>query len=191
MANPTFEEILRAWMLEYDDRLPSESRERKEAFLILLGNLKDHGYGKEELTAARKEKIIKSCVNPNHRNKNKLRVWVSMVVKDLEGAVLIHYGTVKIRKDVITPEMSAKLDGIQAREKESKANKNSDSSEDVEDKGETDLLDMEDPSLDIATKTGSDSKVIETTDEMLEKMSGPEAVWDEDLINELGIKIYE
>src|SRR5277367_5856008 len=107
----TFEEIIRAWMLHYDDRLPSDRKERREAFITLLGNLSDHGYGKEEINNSRKEKIIKSCVNPNHKNKSKLRKWVSIIVNDLEAALIIFYPTIKIRDNIVTEEMSSKLAG--------------------------------------------------------------------------------
>ena len=49
MSQASFEEVVRAWLLDYDGRLPSNARERKEAFLVLLANLANYGYGKEEL----------------------------------------------------------------------------------------------------------------------------------------------
>jgi hypothetical protein len=82
MTQPTFEEIVRAWTLEYDERLPSDRKERIKAFIVLLGNLQDHGFGKEELNNSKKEKIVRSCVNPNHHNKQKLKKWISLVVND-------------------------------------------------------------------------------------------------------------
>ena len=89
MSQASFEEVVRAWLLDYDGRLPNSNRERKEAFLVLLVNLANYGYGKEELNTGKKEKIVRSCVNPNHHNKKKLRVWISIVVNDLEDAILI------------------------------------------------------------------------------------------------------
>lgn len=191
----SFEEVVRAWILDYDGRLPSERRERKEAFLVLLANLSTYGYGKEELNTGRKEKIIRSCVNPNHNNKKKLRTWISMVVNDLEDAILICYGNVKINRDVITPEMAAKLDGLEKRAEETKAlrtadNGDSDDSDkplDLEDKTVIDNFGNTVP----LKSTLIDPKVRVTTDEELEQMNGPEVVWDTDLIEELGIKIYE
>src|ERR1700676_4060506 len=132
MSAPTFEEILKAWTLEYDERLPSERTARREAFFTLLGNLQDHGFTKEELNTSKKEKIVRSCVNPNHKDKKRLRSWVSMVLNDLESAIIIYYGTVKIRRDGVTPEMSAKLESIAKRAEETKALRkpNSEESED-------------------------------------------------------------
>jgi hypothetical protein len=184
----TFEEIVRAWLLEYDDRLPMDRRERQEAFVELLGNLKDYGYGKEELSNSKKEKIIKSSVNPNYRHKNKLKIWIDMAVKDLEAAILVFYKNVPIKKGYVTPEIAAKLDNLQNKAAESKALA-SNSSEDAPDEN----FSIEDNTkLDMPTPPSkNDGGVIETTDEMLDQMDGPEAVWDNDLIKELGIKIYE
>jgi hypothetical protein len=109
MSQVSFDEILKAWTLEYDERLPSDRRARREAFIILFGNLQDHGFGKEELNTSKKEKIVRSCVNPNHKDKKRLRNWISMVLNDLESAILIYYGTVKIRKDVVTQKWRLSL----------------------------------------------------------------------------------
>ena len=51
----TFEEIVRAWLLSYDDRLPNDKKSRREAFIVLLANLADHGHSKEELSNSKKE----------------------------------------------------------------------------------------------------------------------------------------
>jgi hypothetical protein len=194
MSQPSFEEIVRAWTLEYDERLPSDRKERREAFIVLLGNLKDHGYGKEELNNSRKEKIVRSCVNPNHHNKKKLRTWISMVVNDLDAAVLIFFGTVKIRRDVVTPEMQAKLESMEKRAEETKALKSPDTDQEDDGSDPDKPLDLEGEALDMTldkAKPKTDVEVVQVTDDMLQQMSGPEGNWDEDLIKELGIKIYE
>lgn len=197
MSAPTFEEILKAWVLDYDERLPTDRKERREAFIVLLGNLQDHGFGKEEINTSRKEKIVRSCVNPNHKNKQRLKRWISMVVNDLDSAVLIYYGTVKIRRDVVTPEMSAKLESMARKAEESKAlAKPYNEAEDTEncDKPlnleEKTIIDIHGNRVPLSS-TLVDAEVVVTSDEVLEQMSGPEVVWDEDLIEELGIKLYE
>jgi len=193
MSQPTFEEILKAWVLHYDERLPSDRKERREAFIILFGNLQDHGFGKEELNTGKKEKIVRSCVNPNHRDKKRLKNWISMVLNDLESAILIYYGTVKIRTDVVTAEMTAKLEGMEVKAAEHKAMKKGDNGE-SQDNGQEDAFTLEETPLNLEqqkTNTPTDPKVVVTTDEELEQMNGPEADWDSDLIKELGIKLYE
>jgi hypothetical protein len=191
MSQATFEEVVRAWLLDYDGRLPSERRERKEAFLVLLGNLATYGYGKDEINSGKKEKIVRSCVNPNHNNKKKLRNWISMVVNDLEDAILIYYGNIKINRDVITPEMSAKLDGLAKRAEETKALR----TEDTEDASEEDSFSLEGQALDIegaVREAVSNPKPIpvesiELTDEMLKDIDAPEILWDEDFSKRLGL----
>lgn len=186
-----FEEIVRAWLLDYDDRVPSERRDRREAFIILLGNLSDHGYNKSDINSARKEKIVRSCVNPYHNNKSKLKKWISVVVNDLDAAILVYYGTITIRRNVLTAEMADKLDGMQKKADEVRALKTSDSDqEDDSDCEETSLnLSNEDPiDLGPAKKPSTEGKVVEITKDMLDEMKGPEVSWDEDLENRLGIK---
>ncbi len=191
MSQATFEEVVRAWLLDYDGRLPNSNRERKEAFLVLLANLANYGYGKEELNTGKKEKIVRSCVNPNHHNKKKLRVWISIVVSDLEDAILIYYGNIKINRDVITPEMSAKLDGLEKKAEETRALKTEDT-EDLEDEGEQ-PLDLEGQVLDIegavkdavANPTPAPKETFEITDEMLDQMEAPDILIDEDFFKKL------
>jgi hypothetical protein len=195
VSQVSFEEILKAWVLEYDERLPSDRRARREAFIVLFGNLQDHGFGKEELNSGRKEKIVRSCVNPNHKDKKRLKRWVSMVLNDLDMAILVYYGTVKIRRDVVTPEMSAKLESMETKAAEVKALRKPDSEEAESEEDDSDKpLDLEETPLSFEqekAKPLNDPKVVVTPDEVLEQMSGPEAQWDEALIKELGIKIYE
>ena len=191
MPQASFEEVVRAWLLDYDGRLPNSNRERKEAFLVLLVNLANYGYGKEELNTGKKEKIVRSCVNPNHHNKKKLRVWISIVVNDLEDAILIYYGNIKINRDVITPEMSAKLDGLEKKAEETRALKTEDT-EDSEDEGEQ-PLDLEGQALDIegavkdavANPMPAPKETFEITDEMLDQMEAPEILIDEDFFKKL------
>ena len=191
MSQASFEEVVRAWLLDYDGRLPNSNRERKEAFLVLLANLANYGYGKEELNTGKKEKIVRSCVNPNHHNKKKLRVWISIVVNDLEDAILIYYGNIKINRDVITPEMSAKLDGLEKKAEETRALKTEDT-EDSEDEGEQ-PLDLEGQALDIegavkdavANPMPAPKETFEITDEMLDQMEAPEILIDEDFFKKL------
>ena len=174
-------------------RLPNSNRERKEAFLVLLVNLANYGYGKEELNTGKKEKIVRSCVNPNHHNKKKLRIWISIVVNDLEDAILIYYGNIKINRDVITPEMSAKLDGLEKKAEETRALKTEDT-EDSEDEGEQ-PLDIEGQALDIegavkdavANPMPAPVKTFEITDEMLKDIDEPNIVWDEEFSKRLGL----
>lgn len=190
MSQASFEEVV-AWLLDYDGRLPNSNRERKEAFLVLLANLANYGYGKEELNTGKKEKIVRSCVNPNHHNKKKLRVWISIVVNDLEDAILIYYGNIKINRDVITPEMSAKLDGLEKKAEETRALKTEDT-EDSEDEGEQ-PLDIEGQALDIegavkdavANPMPAPKETFEITDEMLEQMEAPDILIDEDFFKKL------
>lgn len=202
MANVSFEEVVRAWLLEYDDRVPNERADRKEAFAILLGNLAYHNFNKEDLTTSRKEKIVRSCVNPYHRDRNKLKKWTSMVVNDLEAAALIYYGTVDIDMDILPQSVKDKLAYIKNKEEEQKAQRptktHSESEESaVGDEGGKPLdleetpLNLEEEALDVTPPTRSDPKVIEATDEMLGGMEGPEPVWDEELMKELGVDFDE
>lgn len=192
MSQATFEEVVRAWLLDYDGRLPSSNRERKEAFLVLLANLATYGYGKEELNTGKKEKIVRSCVNPNHHNKKKLRTWISIVVSDLEDAILIYYGNIKINRDVITPEMSAKLDGLEKRAEETKALRTSDNSGNEADEEDAFSLENHVP-LDIegvvkdavANPKPMPKETFEITDEMLDQMDAPEILIDEDFMKKL------
>lgn len=191
MSQASFEEVVRAWILDYDGRLPSERRERKEAFLVLLGNLEIYGYGKEELSTSKKEKIVRSCVNPNHNNKKKLKTWIFMVVDDLEDAILIRYGNIKINRDVITPEMTAKLDGLEKRAEETKALRTEDNGDSDSDSDKP--LDLEEQSLDIegAVKdainnpTADPEETFEITDSMFGESEGPQVEWDNDFMKKL------
>lgn len=189
MSQASFEEVVRAWLLDYDGRLPSERRERKEAFLVLLGNLATYGYGKEELNSGKKEKIVRSCVNPNHNHKKKLRIWISMVVNDLEDAILIYYGSVKINRDVITPEMSSKLDGLEKRAEETKALRtpNTDDSEEEDTFSlEGSVLDIEGAVRDaVANPKPIPKETFEITDDLFDETEGPEVVWDHDFMKKL------
>ena len=191
MLVPTFEEIVKAWVLDYDERLPNDRRERREAFIVLLGNLNDHGYGKEEINTSRKEKIVRSCVNPNHRDKNRLKKWISMVVNDLDSAMMIYYGTVKIRRDVVTPEMSAKLESMEKKAEESKSKGNVTSSEEEQDYSDK-PLDLEDTSINIdsAVKEAVENqptKSFEITDDMLKDIDDPSVNWDENFSKRFGV----
>lgn len=195
MSTPPFEEIVKAWVLEYDERLPTDRRDRREAFIVLLGNLNDHGYGKEEFNTSRKEKIVRSCVNPNHKDKNRLKRWISMVVNDLDSAILIYYGTVKIRRDVVTSEMAAKLESMERKAEQTRSHKKTDNTEEnvtQEDPDKPLNLEEEPFKMEFSyTKPITDAKITIVADEELDQMKGPEAEWDQDLINELGIKLYE
>lgn len=190
MLQATFEEVIRAWLLDYDGRLPSERRERKEAFLVLLANLSTYGYAKEELNSGKKEKIVRTCVNPNHHNKKKLRTWISMVVNDLEDAILIYYGNIKINRDVITPEMSAKLDGLDKRAEETKALRTADNGEENE---EEDTFSLEGQALDItgavrdavSNPRPAPVETFEIKDDMFDDSEGPEVVWDTEFMKKL------
>ena len=191
MSQATFEEVVRGWLLDYDGRLPSERRERKEAFIVLLGNLSNYGYGKDELNSSKKEKIVRSCVNPNHYNKKKLSIWISMVVNDLENAILIYYGSVKINRDVITPEMSAKLDSIERRAEETRAlrtadNNDSDDSEENTFSLEGQAIDIEGAVRDaVANPKPVPVETFEIKDEMFDESEGPEVVWDNDFMKKM------
>lgn len=192
-STPTFEEIVKAWVLEYDERLPNDRRERREAFIVLLGNLHDHGYGKEEFNTSRKEKIVRSCVNPNLKDKGRLKRWVSMVVNDLDSAVLIYYGTIKIRRDVITPEMSAKLESIELKAAEVRALRKPDSQEEILDDSDKPLDIGDNATLDIYSVVKEavnnpappTQEIFEITDDMFNESDGPEVVWDEDFMKKL------
>jgi hypothetical protein len=182
-----FDEIVRAWLLHYDDRLPSDRRARREAFIVLLGNLKDHGFDKEALTNGRKEKIIRSCVNPFH-NKQKLKKWVSILVNDLDSAILIFYPTIKIREDVVTSEMSEKLASMSQKAEESRALRTAEDSEEHE-IADINLLDLA-KTAEIREAVQNQPKVKEFafTEEMLDEMETPEVIWDEDFYKKLGIE---
>lgn len=183
----SFDEILRAWILYYDDRLPSDRTERRKAFITLLGNLKDHGYNKDTLSN-KKEKIIRACVNPFH-NKQKLKRWVSMLVNDLDSAISIYYETVKIRDNVVTPEMSEKLCNLALRAEETKALRTENSEESNE--PEENLLELsETDKIDISQAIDNQSQIKESaiTNEMLDEMEAPEVVWDEDFYKKMGME---
>lgn len=186
---PTFEEIVRAWVLYYDDRLPSDRKERREAFITLLGNLADHGYDKQELTNNKKEKIIKFCLNPNYRDKKKLRSWFNLLVNDLEAAILIFYPIIKIRDNVVTPEMQTKLENMERKAEETKALKTNTPSNDSE---ETELTidevrdTLDDPELTVSKP--SKIRDFEITDDMLSDIEGPEIIYDPNFYKDLGIE---
>lgn len=188
----SFEEIVAAWMLEYDDRFPNDKKERIEAFIVLLGNLEDHGFKKEDITNTRKEKVVRRCVNPNH-HKSKLKIWVSMVVQALDSAMLIYYGTVKIRKDVVTPEMIAKIDSIGQKAEESRELHQETPQEELTQDPDAPLNLEADP-IDIdltvrqAVKNPTDQPEFEITDDMLDRMDGPNIVWDVDFNKKLGLE---
>jgi len=178
-------------MLHYDDRLPSDRKERREAFITLLGNLSDHGYGKEEINSSRKEKIIKSCVNPNHKNKSKLRKWVSIIVNDLEAALIIFYPTIKIRDNIVTEEMSSKLAGMERKAEEQRALKTVDDNDSEEESDGTFSLEDHTP-LDIRdaieNPIAPKQEEFEITDDMLDEMDGPEVVYDPNFMKKLGLE---
>lgn len=188
MSEVTFDEIVRAWLLHYDDRLPSDRVERREALIILLDNLLDHGYNKESLTLSKKERIVKYCVNPNHKNKKKLRAWVAMLVNDLEAAILIKYPVVKIRTDGITPEIKIKLDAMEKKAEEQRALKTEDDDDDEEDSGEFSIEDH--MPLNIRDAVENPVKPPESfriTKETLGEMETPEILWDEDFAKKMGL----
>lgn len=105
----TFEDVLKAWTIEYNGRLPTIEKERRNAFLVLLNELKDHGYGREELDSSRREKIIVACVNQYLNDKKKLKAWIRIVANDLKTAMIIFYGNIKVENSNIIPETEAKL----------------------------------------------------------------------------------
>lgn len=187
----TFEEIVRAWTLHYDDRLPTDRKERREAFINLLGNLKEHGFGKSELNTSKKEKIIKFCVNPNHKNRSKLRKWVSILVNDLEAAILLYYPTIEIKTNFVTTEISSKLSDMQRKAEESKQLTNSSGQEDLNETDEEFSIDDNLP-LDIKgaieNPVKPKQKEFEITDQMLDEMDGPECIYDPDFMKKLGIE---
>lgn len=183
MSTPTFEEIVRAWILFYDDRLPSDRKARREAFITLLGNLDDHGYTREEVsTTSKKEKIVRVCVNPFH-NKNKLKKWSSMVVNDLEAAILIYYPIVKIRDNVVTQEMQAKLESMDRKAEESRALRKHDNDDSEDADGGPINLETDPIDIDIVVKEAMKSKQTEfdITDEFIKEHGlNQEVIWDED-----------
>jgi hypothetical protein len=186
----TFEEVVRAWALDYDDRIPSDRRERREAFIVLLGNLADHGFKKEELTTSKKEKIVKSCVNPNHRDKKKLKSWIEMVVNDLESAVLIYYGTVKIRRDIITPEMESKLLSLEKRAEESRALRSVAIVPDEQITSSYENFNVDGAVRDafkeaIEYPMAVKEEIFEITDDLLGDVEGPKVEWDVDFMKKL------
>jgi hypothetical protein len=188
MTSP-FEDVVRAWLLEYDDRVPMERRDRREAFVVLLANLQDNGYSREELTTSRKEKIVRSCVNPYYSNKSKLKKWASMVVNDLEAAIIVYYKPVTIRKEgIITPEISEKFETMDKKALESRAFRTPDDKGECIDEPESTFIN---PTNNPKLAKKDSEELIETTDEMLEKMPGPEPVWDEAILIQLGLKSDE
>jgi hypothetical protein len=181
----TFEEVIRAWILDCDGRVPTEKRQRQESFLVLLGNLAKYGYDKEELTTSKKEKIVRSCVNPNYRHKQKLKTWIAMVVSDLEDAILIYYGQVKIDRDVITPEMSSKLDGLSKKAEETRLLRSADDSEKDSESGDEGLDIEGEVKNAINNPHNITEENFEITDEMLGNSVGPEVVWDENFMDKI------
>jgi len=183
----TFEEIVRAWLLHYDDRLPNNRVAKREAFMVLLGNLAEHGFGKDDLNISKRDKIIKSCVNLNHKNKSKLRKWVSITLNDLEAAILIYYPVVKIREDVVTPEMKAKNEGMGQKAEESKKLKTSKDGNDDENEEESNLEDMLSDDVVLTPKKSKDD-TFEITDDILGEDTGPEITYDKDFLKRLGLE---
>jgi hypothetical protein len=188
-----FEEILRAWLLDYNGRVPSKPMERTRAFIVLLRNLGKYNYGKQDLNKAKKEKIIRSCVNPNHYSKSKLRTWIDMALNDLENAIQIHYGSIKI-DHTITPEEEAKLSGIESKALETRSLKTPDK-EEGEEIDNNKPLDLDGPPLDLDSQIRDavenpsiiPRKTFEITDEMLNDIDEPQINWDEDFNKRLGL----
>ena len=178
MEQPTFDEIVRAWLLHYDDRLPTDRKERRQAFIVLLANLSDYNYTKSDLSTSKKEKIVRSLVNMNHPNKKKLKAWMDLLINDLESAILIYYPTIKIRDD-ISEDMIEKLGKMEERAEKTRALRTAGSSIPVE-------LDDEDPVTDDSKP--KENKSMEITQEMLDEMEGGvEAEWDDSFFKKLGI----
>jgi hypothetical protein len=188
---PTFDEIVRAWTLHYDDRLPTDRKERREAFVNLLGNLKEHGFGRTELNTSKKERIIKFCVNPNHKNKSKLKKWVSILVNDLEAAILLYYPVIEIKTHFVTNDISSKLSELERKAEESKKLTNSSDKDDEDDSEEGFSIEDNTP-LDIKGAIENPVKPrqneFDITDEMLDQMDGPEPVYDPDFMKKLGLE---
>lgn len=184
----TFDEIVRAWLLHYDDRLPSDRKSRREAFIILLGNLADHGFGKEDLNVSKKDKIIRSCVNLNHKNKSKLKKWISITVNDLEAAIIIYYPTITIRNDVVTSEMEAKLEGMEQKAEESKKLRTEDSDDEDDSGFENESIESILGESEEKPKKTTKEKTFKITDEILGEDDGPEVIYDKDFMKRLGLE---
>jgi hypothetical protein len=61
MSQVSFEEILKAWTLEYDERLPSDRRARQEASLFSLAIFKITVLVRKNLIPAKKKKSFVLC----------------------------------------------------------------------------------------------------------------------------------
>jgi len=183
-----FKDIIRSWLLHYDDRLPSDRKERRKAFIVLIGTLKEYGYGKEELDSSRKEKIIRFCVNPNYKNKSKLKKWTSVLVNDLEAAIIICYPTIKIKEDFLTDEMCSKLEEMERKAEASKLLRKPEEEEDSDQEFSIEDNTPLDIGNDIKKADHSKQEEFEITDEMLEGVDEPEIAYDPDFMKKLGIE---
>jgi hypothetical protein len=175
--SPTFDEIVRAWILFYDDRLPKERKDRIKAFITLLINLEKHSYTKEDLNLSKKERIVRACVNPFYKNA-KLKPWMALNMDLLEKAIDLHYPVMEIEEAILTPEQDAKLDNMKRRAEETKALRTADNSE----------SEYNDGTIDLAQSLPNMGDEIELTQEMLDAMDGPDVVYDEDFEKKLGLK---
>ncbi len=193
MSQVSFEEIVRVWIFKCDERLPKERLERRKYFIDLLTNLNDHGYNKEDINNARKEKIVRSCVNPNHYSKRKLRNWIAVIMKDLTAAMDTYYGTIEFRTNTATPEMVAKLEAIESKIAETRTLKKPDTDEDDSEDNSDKPLDLEEEPLDIDSVVkdaveNQPTKTFEITDEILNDISEPTINWDKDFSKRFGLE---
>ena len=160
MSDISFEEVVRSWILHYDDRLPNKQKDRIEAFLILLGNLDDYGYKKDSLTNKKRELIFGYCLNENHKIPKKLATWRELVKRAFEGAVVTYYGDVPIRTEgIITTEIREKLDNIDNKYLELKETQEKDSN--------------------------LENKEIELTADMYPEYEVPKVTWSDDIFKKL------
>lgn len=80
------------WLDQYPKgQVPIESSARIAALKNLFIRLKKEGYPKEYFTNTVKGNIISNCINPNHPNKRKKKIWIQYASKHLEIAFEVIY----------------------------------------------------------------------------------------------------
>lgn len=88
----SFDQILNRWLGGYPKgQVPIESSARIDALTNLFKEFRKEGYKKEYFTNTIKAKIVTNCINPNHRDKRKKKVWAEYVSKHLEIAFYAIY----------------------------------------------------------------------------------------------------
>lgn len=105
---PSLDEIILAWADGYGNRIPVPAGELRDAFLELLKTCEKYGYtDRSEFGASFQNKILRTCVPEEHRDKKKKKTWEEITKKVLLGTILSYFKVVVIEK--ITDEEKTRV----------------------------------------------------------------------------------